>query len=96
MIAQFEDAAIVALDAEELPQLLELADVIREDDTCISGWIRILRINGSYAVQEQTPGGEILVRMLVSRKAAEHFIEDRLTVYERMWDGCGCKVDYHN
>ena len=24
------------------------------------------------------------------------FVEDRLTDYERMWDGCGCKIDYHN
>ena len=96
MIAQIEDAAIVALDAEALPGLLEMADVIREDDTCVAGWIRILLINEIFAVQEQTSDGEILVRKLVSREAAEHFVEDRLNVYERMWDGCGCKVDYHN
>jgi len=96
LIAQIGDIAIVALDGEALPELLEAAEVIRADDTCIAGWIRILRINDHFAVQEQTPDGELLVRRLVSREAAERFIEDRLNDYERMWDGCGCTIDYHN
>ena len=25
---------------------------------------------------------------------AVHFVDDRLAAYERMWDGCGCKIDY--
>ncbi len=96
LVAQFEERAIIALDGEALPVLLEAADVIRADDTCVAGWIRILRINDHFAVQEQTPDGEILVRRLISREAAERFVEDRLNDYERMWDGCGCKIDYHN
>jgi len=96
LIAQIGDIAIVALDGEALSELLEAAEVIRADDTCIAGWIRILRINDHFAVQEQTPDGELLVRRLISREAAERFIEDRLNDYERMWDGCGCTIDYHN
>ncbi len=96
LVAQFEDRAIIALDGEALPELLEAVEVIRADDTCIAGWIRILCINDRFAVQEQTPDGEILVRRLISREAAERFVEDRLNDYERMWDGCGCKIDYHH
>ena len=96
LIAQIGDIAIVALDGEALSELLEAAEVIRADDTCIAGWIRILRINDHFAVQEQTPDGELLVRRLISREAAERFIEDRLNDYERMWDGCGCTIDYQN
>ena len=96
LIAHIEDIAIVALDADALPELLESADVVREDDTCVAGWIRILGISDHFVVQEQTPDGDILVRRLVSREAAEHFVEDRLNDYERMWDGCGCTIDYQN
>jgi len=96
LVAKIKQQAIIALDGEALPVLLEAAEVIRADDTCVAGWIRILRINDHFAVQEQTPDGEVLVRRLISREAAERFVEDRLTDYERMWDGCGCKIDYHN
>ena len=30
------------------------------------------------------------------RETAERFVEDRLSDYERMWDGCGCKIEYHS
>jgi hypothetical protein len=93
-MGQFEEQAIVTLDAEALPQLLEAAEVVREVDTCLTGWIRILRIENQFAVQEQTPEGEVLVRRLDSRGTAEHFVEQRLRDYERMWDGCGCTIDY--
>ncbi len=53
-------------------------------------------LDGYSLVQEETPDGQILLRRLGSREAAEEFVEDRLATYERMWDGCGCKVDYHN
>lgn len=92
---QIEKQAIIALDGEALSELLEAAEVVRADDTCVAGWIRILEIEGLYAVQEQTSEGEVLIRNLNSREAAERFIENRLTDYERMWDGCGCKIDYH-
>jgi len=96
LVAQFEEWAVIALDGEALAELLEAAEVIRADDTCVAGWIRVLLINDHFAVQEQTPDGEILVRRLISREAVERFVEDRLNDYERMWDGCGCKIDYHN
>ena len=96
LVVQIERQFIIALGGEDLPELLEAAEVIRADDTCVAGWIRILRIGGHFVVQEQTPEGEILVRRLKSRETAERFVEDRLSDYERMWDGCGCKIDYHN
>lgn len=96
LFAQINGIAIVALDGEALPELLDAAEVIRANDTCVAGWIRILRIEGRFVVQAQTPEGEILLRRLLSREAAERFVEDRLQSYERMWDGCGCTIDYSN
>ena len=34
-------------------------------------------------------------RLLGSREAVRRFVEKRMEEYERMWDGCGVKVDYY-
>jgi len=30
-----------------------------------------------------------------NKKEADLFIDERMETYDRMWDGCGCKVDYY-
>ena len=34
------------------------------------------------------------VRIVDAREAARRFVEHRLGQYERIWDGCGCRIDY--
>lgn len=82
------------LSPDELAGLLDKAELVREEDTCISGMIRILRLKNIILVQEQTPDHEIVVRIRPTVEAEEEFVAGRLEIYERMWDGCGCKVDY--
>jgi hypothetical protein len=94
VIRQIEQQAIVALDAEDLSPLLEASVTLRAHDTCLAGWIRILSLEGHVLVQEQTLDGEVLIHRLGTLEAAELFVEHRLNAYERMWDGCGCKIDY--
>jgi hypothetical protein len=88
------ESVVVSLDPDRLPGLLEVAVTMRAEDTRLAGWIRILRIEGRLVVQEETPEGEVLLRGLASRDAAERFVDRRLSDYERMWDGCGCRIDY--
>jgi hypothetical protein len=95
VIEQLERQAVITLDGDDLSALLDNLTTIRADDTCVAGFIRILQFEGHYVVQEQTPEEEVLVRRLESRQVAERFVEHRLRTYERMWDGCGCKIDYH-
>jgi hypothetical protein len=94
-LEQLERQAIVALAPEQLGELLQSAETVREVNTCLSGWLRILSIAGTALIQEQTPEGEFLVRSMPSIEDAECFVERRLATYERMWDGCGCTIDYH-
>jgi hypothetical protein len=82
------------VDQQQLAMLLETVEIVRDDDTLMAGRIRILALDGVILVQERTPQGEILVRRLDSDEAAHRLVDDRLATYERMWDGCGCKVDY--
>ncbi len=86
--------AIVAIGSEELEDLLGSAETVRESDTGISGSIRVLIVAGTAVVQEQTSAGELLLRRMPSTEDAKRFVEQRVAAYERMWDGCGCKIDY--
>jgi hypothetical protein len=87
----------VTLDERELEALLGHARRLRDVDAGLWGTIRLLELDpGSLVlVQEQSDKHELLVRRFADRAAAEAFIEARLATYERMWDGCGCRVDYY-
>jgi len=86
---------LVVLPAHELAELLQSADLLRQDETGIAGAIRILRRNDRILVQEQVPETkELVVSEFPSLEEAERFVAERLSTYDRMWDGCGCKIDY--
>ena len=94
LLERLGEASRLGLSPDELAGLLEEAELVRKEDTCISGMIRILRLKSIVLVQEETPDHEIVIRVRPTVEAAEEFVDGRLETYERMWDGCGCKVDY--
>ncbi len=94
ILNQFETKSIVFISSQELNTLLSQVEIILEADTIISHMIRILKVNATFWVQEKSPKNEILLRTFASEKAAKEFVDDRLQIYEKMWDGCGCKIDY--
>jgi uncharacterized protein YicC (UPF0701 family) len=94
LMRELSSSGSTAIDRETLAALLEAAEVLRQDDTCIAGMIRILSVDGVILVQEETPDREVLARSMATREAADAFVNDRLEIYERMWDGCGCKINY--
>jgi hypothetical protein len=94
LIERVQESTVLALDPGRLPGLLEASETLRAEDTRLSGWIRILRLEGNLVIQEETPNGEVLLRDAATRDAADQFVDKRLADYERMWDGCGCRIDY--
>lgn len=80
----------------ELNDLLLKSQIIVEKDTLISDKIRLLKHNNQLILQEKTTKDEYLIRMVKSLKEGEELIKQRMEIYDRMWDGCGCKVDYYN
>ena len=94
ILSQFETKNIVLISSQELNTLLSRVEIVLEADTLISHMIRILKVNATYWVQEKSPKNEIILRIFTSEKAAKEFVDDRLQIYEKMWDGCGCKIDY--
>jgi hypothetical protein len=93
-VATLQTRAPIPVDRDVLVDLLEEAEVLRQENTCVAGWIRILSVDGAILVQEETPEGNALARRMHSIEDADTFVNDRLATYERMWDGCGCKIKY--
>jgi hypothetical protein len=95
LLTRLEQCTVTRLEPSDLAALLGRARLIRLVDTRLAGDLRILELDGTLLLQEQTTKGELLVRRLESLEQAEALVEDRLATYDRMWDGCGCKVDYY-
>jgi hypothetical protein len=86
---------ILSLPPDDLDTLLAATTVTHEADTHFAGMIRILALGDAVFVQEQhSETKQVLVRRFADRPAADRFVQCRLDTYERMWDGCGCKVQY--
>ncbi len=85
----------VIIEEDDLKSVLEKSEIIREEDTHLSDFIRVLKYEDKLFAQETTFKKEILIRKMDSMKDADLFVQDRLDYYERKWDGCGCKIDYY-
>ena len=96
IIKRFSKSNIVLLDIAMLPEILSKSKLILEKNTVINDNVRILEIDGKIIFQEITTKNEVALRLFNNVKEAEQLLDKRIEVYEKMWDGCGCKVDYYN
>jgi hypothetical protein len=87
---------IVSLSEEEWSQLAGSYEEIERHDTVVAGQLLIVRTEIGLAAVERPEPGKRVVRLLSTPDAARAFVQGRLALYERMWDGCGCKVDYYS
>jgi hypothetical protein len=91
---RWAQGAIARLTPDELNEMLAAASGYREVDAGIGGVIRVIQHGTHLVLQEQTGEGELLVRRMPTEQAVEAFLAQRLEAYERLWDGCGCKIKY--
>lgn len=89
------EEGIVRLRAAEWAQLAEHYEVVERHDTLVAGDLLIVRHGGETAAVEQPAASERVVRRLAGAGEARELVRERLEAYERMWDGCGCKIDYY-
>ncbi|MBK7500765.1 MAG: hypothetical protein IPI19_17205 [Ignavibacteriales bacterium] len=83
------------IEEDELKSVLDNFEIIRVEDTYLSDFIRVLKYDEKFFVQETTFKKEILIRKMNSMNDVDFFVQERLDYYERKWDGCGCKIDYY-
>jgi hypothetical protein len=86
----------IAFHDLNLDEVFKDFHIIYEADTGISDKIRILGKDDRHFIQETASKQEILIRRMKSISEAEELVKQRLEIYEKMWDGCGCKVDYYS
>jgi len=84
------------ISKEELDELLLSSKIIIEKDTYISDKIRLLKLDDELIIQEKSTKDELIIRIMKTKEEAEELINQRIEIYEKMWDGCGCKVDYYS
>ncbi|MGQ9798572.1 MAG: hypothetical protein ACUVRG_04650 [Ignavibacterium sp.] len=95
ILSLVNSSPFIILSKDELNAFLEASVIIKEVDTSFSDYIRILKYNDDYFFQEMSDKDEILLRKMNSLEEAEQLLKERLDFYDRMWDGCGCKINYY-
>ena len=96
VIALTKKKKYLTIKKEELMILLNRSLILVEKDTYISDKIRLLKYEDELFIQEKSNNDEYLIRFMKTKKEAEEFIKQRLEIYDSMWDGCGCKVQYYD
>ncbi len=94
LLQRLEAGEIVQLDRSEWEAASADFEVVEEHDTRLSGMLLVVRSAAGLAAIEQPKPDQRVVRPLATMEAARAFVADRLETYDRMWDGCGCKIDY--
>jgi len=86
---------VVTLPASTWAALARDFEEIERHQTFIAGDLLIVRGEaGLVAVEESSPD-ERVMRSLPDGEAVRKFVQRRREGYERMWDGCGCHIDYY-
>jgi hypothetical protein len=94
ILHRLQNNKFLVISVTDLKNLLKKAELLLEANTYLSDYIRILLYDNHVIIQEQTQKGEIIVREQESLEKARIFLANRMEIYEKMWNGCGCKVGY--
>ena len=92
---QVENEGLVIVPEETWNALAPDFEEVERHPTFIAGDLVIVRLGDALAAVEEPKPGERVLRRLPDADAARAFVEDRMATYDRMWDGCGCRVDYY-
>ena len=86
---------IAVLETADWTAMADAFDEVERHDTVMAGPLVIIRTAHGLAAVEQPTPSERVVRLVGSAAAAQQFVTGRMAQYERMWDGCGCRIRYY-
>ena len=95
LLEKVKNGKVTIVTGDQLNEILDAYEIIREEDTYLSDKIRLLKRGKQFLVQEKSTRQELLLRGFPTEQAAHDFINQRQETYENMWNGCGCKVNYY-
>lgn len=96
LIKRLLDESIVVLERNEWEAVADQFEETERHSTFIAGDLVIVRVDSMFAAVEQPDSKKRVLRLLRTNDEVRNFVEQRKEEYERMWDGCGCKVDYYS
>lgn len=96
VISSAKKKKYLIISKDELNELLSQSKIVIEENTYISDKIRLLEFKDDLILQEKTTNDEFLIRVMKTKAEAEDLIKQRLEIYNRMWDGCGCRIHYYD
>ena len=86
----------VTMPATEWHALAPQVDEIERHATGLAGDLVVVRIGHHLAAVEEPSPRERVVRRFADADEMRRFVRGRRETYDRMWDGCGCRVDYYS
>jgi hypothetical protein len=86
---------VVPLTAVQWDAVSSAFEVVGRHDTHLRGDLLVVSTPVGLAAVEAPSAATRVVRRLGNAAAADRFVGDRLDTYERMWNGCGCRIDYY-
>ncbi len=95
LVRRVVEEGITKLESTEWRELEGAFEVVARHDTFIAGELIVARRGDVLLAVERPAPGLRVARRLRDDDEVSRFVTDRLDTYERMWDGCGCKVEYY-
>ena len=86
---------VVPLSAGEWGELAQHLPVVERHQTQLAGELLIVKMGDQLVAVEAPSRDARVARLLGGADEARAFVNRRMEEYERMWDGCGVKVDYY-
>ena len=87
---------IVPIPVAVWSELASEFEEVERHPTFVAGDLLIVRGGARLAAVEEPSVDERVIRRLADAEEVRRFVQQRLDQYERMWDGCGCRVDYYS
>jgi hypothetical protein len=91
---RLEGGEIVRLPAAAWRGISGSFEEVERHGTAIAGDIVIVKLGTALAAVEAPGANERVLRRLADAEAVLRFVETRREQYDRMWDGCGSRIDY--
>jgi len=96
LLQRLAEEGVVPLTAAEWQDVRRAFEVVERHPTFLAGELVIAHSDAGLLAVEEPGDGVRVVRRLGDEAAMRAFVRERMDTYERMWDGCGCKVDYYD
>lgn len=91
---KLSEGKTVPLSQSDWEALAPAFPVVERHHTQLAGDLLIVNVAGLLVAVEEPSREARVARLLGNPSEARAFVEKRLEEYERMWDGCGVKIDY--